>query len=78
LPAPHLDAANPPIVTREVTPSGVGARGVEVEVLFGASASSGIVSDEQERAVREALEAVKEKGSLVELVRSLDWALRRS
>jgi hypothetical protein len=43
-----------------------------------ASASSGIVSDEQERAVREALEAVKEKGSLVELVRSLDWALRRS
>jgi hypothetical protein len=65
-------------VTLEVTPSGAGARGVEVEVVFSTSASSGngMVSDEQERAVREALEAVKEKGSLVELVRSLDRALR--
>ncbi|GFZ50897.1 hypothetical protein JCM24511_08655 [Saitozyma sp. JCM 24511] len=79
LPAPHIDAgSNPPIVTLEVTPSGAGARGVEVEVVFSTSASSGngMVSDEQERAVREALEAVKEKGSLVELVRSLDRALR--
>jgi hypothetical protein len=80
LPAPHIDAAsNPPIVTLEVTPNGAGAEGVEVEVVFSASASSGggTVSEEQERAVREALEAVKDKGSLIGLVVSLDRALRR-